>query len=144
MRNTKLDTQDCRYAECRGRLSRVYIENQAAFGYANVFVQNSLRLQSLSHAYSAQTLKPFADEVSSLYGAPGGDTLFSEAVAIGMTMPEGVLGRAKLGMAYSQERMQTQGSFTLAAGTYSSTSASAGLAIAGGIRWIGIPSIGDL
>ncbi|MGK5087766.1 hypothetical protein WDW86_09425 [Bdellovibrionota bacterium FG-2] len=160
VRNTKLDTQDCSISECRGRLSRGYVENRAAFGYANVFSQNTFRIQTLSHSTSAQTLKPFADESSSLYGAPNGDTLFSESVALGASLPEALLSRSKFGLAYSRERMSTQGSanqqallflkksynewaLTLAGGVYTSSSADPGLAIAGAIRWVGLPSIGD-
>ncbi len=142
---------DCSIAQCQGSLSRNYIRGSFVFGVPELFGSIAIKTTTIS---PSQSEIDFVDEYSNLVGRSGGDRLVTKEFVMGHKFNDQWTAVALL----NEESMVEKGSasrltgiatrykmspwvFGLGAGLYQSSSASLGLSIFGGIKWIGAPSL---
>jgi hypothetical protein len=80
------DTLDCETSHCTGLLTSPFASASAILGYAGVFLGANFGWEKLTDADDSIR---FAEEFSSLYGAPGGDTLTNIDLMAGFDITDG-------------------------------------------------------
>jgi hypothetical protein len=146
LRWTDTSTLDCNVLECRGDLSRAYIQMEVLGAYQKYFGGLWARLDTLEPSRKGRN---FADETSALAGRNPSDGLWTWEVLGGYDAESWKAGLWLVfqGMSHSRARNDTEYAFvtvkrgdfdyTVAAGSYASSTRSRGPAFAISVKWNG-------